>query len=491
MRTFLKISFFLLISIFLVSFSVYYTTEHDWETSPTQAIKSGVLVSKYPDFSFNFSSFALKLNQKSGNLQIFSLNSQIFANNPGSSFLYCATGQATSQNHFGMWDFQDKYTQICKDQVIDEISQISSVSIEIKGYFSDCTADDRFHIIFEEKDQKIQVSSQCLSPLFNRTIFVMKSHEKESVFGFGEHSGDVNMKGKILSNFAREPGMFRDGGFLNFLADLVANRTGGKPYYSYYPAPLFLTTELRGVYLINDNYNIFDMTDPQEIKLMVWNPKISFILFDDSNFPKLIGKLTELTGRMKPLPDWIMNGAVVAITGGSEKLRTAYDQLTKFNTSISGIWTQDWSGKRFDGTAMRLWWNWQIDRDLYPEWDNFTAELRRNGVRRMTYINPMLHNISGYLNKSTNFFEIAARNNYLLRDSNGNILYYELSGFRAGMLDFTNPAAYDFYKGIVKDYMFNDSQTSGFMADFGEDPPIDNIVYNDSSYSENDAIHNR
>ena len=29
------------------------------------------------------------------------------------------------------------------------------------------------------------------------------------------------------------------------------------------------------------------------------------------------------------------------------------------------------------------------------------------------------------------------------------------------------------------------------MADFGEDPPIDNIVYNDSSYSENDAIHNR
>ena len=48
---------------------------------------------------------------------------------------------------------------------------------------------------------------------------------------------------------------------------------------------------------------------------------------------------------------------------------------------------------KFDGNAMRLWWNWQIDRDLYPEWDNLTAELRRNGVRTMTYIDPMLHNI--------------------------------------------------------------------------------------------------
>jgi len=388
-----------------------------------------------------------------------------------------------------MWYFEDQYTQICKDQVIEKITQISQTGIEMTGYFSDCTPLDRFQVIFEENEKKVKISSNCLSPLFNRTLIVMGSKDNENVFGFGEHSGDVNMKGKILSNFAREPGMFRDFGFLNFVADLFVNRTGGKPYYSYYPAPLFLTTELRGLYLINDNYNIFDMTESKEIKLMVWSPKISLFLFDDETFPGLISKLTELTGRMKPLPNWIMSGAVVAITGGSDKLRSAYHQLRKFNSSLAGIWTQDWSGKRFDGNAMRLWWNWEVDRDYYPDWDNFTEELKRDGVRRMTYINPMLHNISGYLNKSTNFFEIAAERNYLIRDFNNDIIFYELSGFRAGMIDFTNPEAYNFYKQIVKEYMFNDSQTYGFMADFGEDPPIDNILYN-NSFAETDAIHN-
>lgn len=36
----------------------------------------------------------------------------------------------------------------------------------------------------------------------------------------------------------------------------------------------------------------------------------------------------------------------------------------------------------------RLWWNWENDRELYPEWPQFVQDLRTNyDVRTLSYIN--------------------------------------------------------------------------------------------------------
>ena len=478
-----------LFSIIFLSFGSYFLLKQDWETYPTQRIKNGILHSTTGDVNLNFSSFTLNYSQKEAQIKIFSKHSLLYSNNPHQSLVYCGVGHASDQNNFGTWSFKDQYSQICKNQIISEITRNSSQKIRISGFFADCSENERFLMTLEEKEEKLKISIQCLNSFFNRTFFLMSSDSNENFYGFGEHSGDVNMKGKVLSNFAREPGIFRDGGFLNLFTDYFANDTGGKSFYSYYPAPLFLTSNLRGLFLLNENYNIFDLTSEDNMKLMVWSRNISLFMFNSDNFKNLISLLTVMTGRMKPLPDWIMNGGVVAITGGSDKMRIAYEQLMKSNVSIAGIWTQDWSGSRFDGSAVRLWWNWQVDRKLYPDWNEFTEELRRKNIRRMTYINPMLHNVSEYMPNSTNFFQIAADKGFLLRNLADEILYYELNSFKAGMLDFTNPKAYDFYKQIVKDSMFNDSQTSGFMADFGEDIPLDDIKYN-NTFEDSDAMHN-
>ena len=486
----IKIFLLFIFSLISIVFLAYYNNEYDWETIPTKNIDYGTLSSSLlSDFTFNFSNYSISFSSSNKFLKISSERSIIFSNVPNFAFLYCAIGYASSENSFGMWFFEDKYDKICKNQIIEQIEVVASDEIQITGYFSDCTSLDKFKFSLKQIDDKLQVLSECSSQRFNRSLIVMSSNKHENVYGFGEHSGQVNMKGEILSNFVRESGTFRNDDFMTFFEDLRNNHAGGKPYYSYYPAPLFLTSDLRGGFVLNDHYNIFDMTKSESIKMMFWSPKISLYLFDDASFPGLISKLTKLTGRMKPLPDWIMNGGVVAITGGSEKLRSGYERLKKFNSSLAGIWSQDWSGKRMDGKAARLWWNWQIDNNYYPDWQNMTEELMRNGVKRLTYINPMLHNITGYLDNVTNFFEIAAKNDYLLKDSDNNIIYYNLNGFKAGLLDFTNDNATEFYKKIIKQYMFNESKTYGFMADFGEDIPIENIIYK-NPFAEKDAMHN-
>lgn len=79
---------------------------------------------------------------------------------------------------------------------------------------------------------------------------------------------------------------------------------------------------------------------------------------------------------MKPLPDWISNGAVVALGGGSENVLSKVNLLLQSGCVIAGLWMQDWVGTRnqtFYGiTQERLWWNWEVDDKLYKSnFDSF------------------------------------------------------------------------------------------------------------------------
>jgi len=36
---------------------------------------------------------------------------------------------------------------------------------------------------------------------------------------------------------------------------------------------------------------------------------------------------------------------------------------------VSGIWIQDWSGKKSTSFGKRVYWNWQWDLSMYPHLD--------------------------------------------------------------------------------------------------------------------------
>ena len=82
----------------------------------------------------------------------------------------------------------------------------------------------------------------------------------------------------------------------------------------------------------------------------------------------IISSFTSFAGRMKPLPDWIHNGAILGLQGGTKIVAGILNKVKEVIGSwddIAGVWLQDWTGQRnVTGTKdlprTGLWWNWEV-----------------------------------------------------------------------------------------------------------------------------------
>ena len=72
---------------------------------------------------------------------------------------------------------------------------------------------------------------------------------------------------------------------------------------------------------------------------------------------------------MKPLPQWVSNGAVLGLQGGTkvvrETLRQVEEEWGGNHSNVAAVWLQDWTGQRqFSGKndipRVGLWWNWEV-----------------------------------------------------------------------------------------------------------------------------------
>ena len=57
---------------------------------------------------------------------------------------------------------------------------------------------------------------------------------------------------------------------------------------------------------------------------------------------------------------------------------------------VSGLWCQDWCGKRVTSFGKRLQWDWHYHKEMYPNLPRHIEELHARGIRFLGYINPYL-----------------------------------------------------------------------------------------------------
>ena len=72
----------------------------------------------------------------------------------------------------------------------------------------------------------------------------------------------------------------------------------------------------------------------------------------------LAGSISKKIGTMKPLPDWIMNGAIVSLQGGQQFIDDKYKYLKEAKVPMVALWMQDWVGLANLNEGQRLLWNW-------------------------------------------------------------------------------------------------------------------------------------
>ena len=160
----------------------------------------------------------------------------------------------------------------------------------------------------------------------------------------------------------------------------------------------------------------------------------------------MLGGLTAHLGRQIPLPEWVYDGAILGIQGGTDIMLGKVDACLAHGTPVCGVWIQDWEGRRITAFGKQLQWNWQWDKELYPGLDKAIKDLGEKGIRVLGYCNP-------FLAIEKPLYKIASEKGYCVKNAAGEDYMVTITTFPAAMIDLTNPAAREWLKGIIKENM--------------------------------------
>ncbi|HVL19622.1 MAG TPA: alpha-glucosidase, partial [Amaricoccus sp.] len=208
----------------------------------------------------------------------------------------------------------------------------------------------------------------------------------------------------------------------------------------------------------------FDMRRSDQFDVKVWSSVMTGRIVHGTSPLALIASYTSYSGRMRPLPDWVHQGVIAGLQGGTEVVRGKLATLKDAGVPLAGLWLQDWCGARVTDAGKQLWWDWKLDQGLYPDWQSLSAEAAALGGRMLVYINPYLCREPGH----DELYQAAEAQGFLVETSDGTPFLLRNTDFDAAVVDLSNPAARDWIKGVIRSALIGDAGASGWMNDFGE-----------------------
>lgn len=414
----------------------------------------------------------------------------LWASLPGRSFLAAALGAETVKGARGFFTFKDELQTICADQIITAfILDAKASTLTVVGTLS-CrrghdTVDYQLTFVARSTNQ-LTFEFTLADERYNRTYLTYASDRNEHFYGFGMQFTYFDVKGQRLPIVSTEQGVGRGAQPITLGANLAAG-AGGTWYTTYAGVPHYMTSRMRSLFLTTYEYAVFDLRQVDRAQIQLWAPRMAGRILHGESPAQLIKEYTAYAGRMRPLPNWILEGAIVGMQGGTDKVRRILAKLQEAETPISALWLEDWVGQRVTSFGKQLWWNWELDKDHYPGWDALVDELHQQGIRMMVYVNCHLADAAGKSNHRRNLFAEAAAHGYLVKNRFGEPHLIQNSDFSGGMLDLTNPHAQRWMKAVLHQQVIGIG-ASGWMADYGEALPYDAVLWSGEPAS---SYHNR
>jgi len=300
----------------------------------------------------------------------------------------------------------------------------------------------------------------------------ISSHPTERIFGTGTQFTHINLKKHRVPVISQEPGIGRGVQPLTFLLNL-AYGAGGTSLNSNAPSGHFLSSAGYGWMTDNTEPVFLDFTGESAHMLEIESSEFSGSLFSGSSPKKLTEQFTRHCGRMRPLPSWVHEGAIIGLQGGSEVLTERVKQLQDADTAVAGYWLQDWVGQRTTSVGKQLWWNWELDEQHYPDWKERVDSAEH--PRLLTYTNPFLVDPSEKGAYQRNLYQEAKERGFLVTRKDGKPYPITNTSFDAALVDLGNPEARSWLREVLK-RQISESGSSGWMADFGEALPFDAVL---------------
>jgi alpha-glucosidase (family GH31 glycosyl hydrolase) len=231
--------------------------------------------------------------------------------------------------------------------------------------------------------------------------------------------------------------------------------------WTYNPAPFMFTPLGLGLYLDTAAQSVFDLTQAErrQFTIQLRNPVVDCYFFIGD--PEvIIENYTSITGRTPLPPPWGLGVWVTSLQGANPVLKDAA-RLRAAGIPASALWVWD----VMDDQSNHGWGFWTVG--YYGQPGEFNPKLHQLGFKVLGYVHPYVRPLMLPFNTPSPTFEEGMRNHYLVLKPNGQPAGPSFEPLRTANIDFTNPAAVDWWekmlRRIVVDYGFD-----GWMEDFGE-----------------------
>ncbi|MBN1330350.1 MAG: alpha-glucosidase [Candidatus Heimdallarchaeota archaeon] len=410
----------------------------------------------------------LEINHMATGFNILYNNFEIIRHTREKPFCVVGVGKGIYSMSHGMFKIKEKLQNryLLIDYTIIEES-IKNITLEFTIFDG-----SKFQIIIKETKGNIEILFVTDNSSLNRLWINFPALIDEAIYGCGEQYSEVNLRGKKVPLWCQEQGVGRgDPKFFTLLADVFKN-AGGDAFTTYFPQPTFVSSRNYFCHVETTCYSEFNFKNNLFHELYIWEIPAKIILGKYKTALQTIGNLSILLGKQQSLPEWIYDGIILGIQGGSEVVDKKLATCKEFDIPIAGVWCQDWEGNRITSFGKQLFWDWFFDSTLYPNLPTYIEQLHKEGIKFLGYINPFLA-LEGKL------YQEASKKGFLVQRPKGKGEYHiEITTFPAAILDLTNPDATMWIKKIIKQNLLGIGM-DGWMADFGEYLPVNAVLHSD------------
>ena len=232
-------------------------------------------------------------------------------------------------------------------------------------------------------------------------------------------------------------------------------------------------------YMSNRGYGVF-VNSPQKVSFEVGSEKVSRVQFSvpgevmeyyiiaGDTMKEVLGRYTDLTGKPAMPPAWSFGLWL------STSFLTDYDEAT-VNSFVDGMIERDIPLEVFHFDCLWMeeyeWVNFTWDKKMFPEPEKMLRNLKEKGLKICVWINP-------YVGQKSSMFDEGMENGYFIKRPNGDVWQWDKWQAGLAIVDFTNPAAVEWYKGKLSALL--DMGVDSFKTDFGERIPVDAVYYDGS-----------
>lgn len=273
----------------------------------------------------------------------------------------------------------------------------------------------------------------------------------ERVYGLGERFGAFVKNGQVVDSWNADGGTSSE--------------------QAYKSVPFYLTSRGYGVFVDDPSKVSFEVGSEvnSRVQFSTEGETLDYYVIAGPTPKDVLRRYTALTGRPARVPAWSFGLWLTT------SFTASYDEAT-VNEFVDGMAERDipLSVFHFDCFWMReyQWTDFTWDERAFPDPAGQLERLHDRGLRVSAWINP-------YIAQRSALFAEAAEAGYLLKRADGSVWQWDMWQAGMGLVDFTNPAATEWYVDHLARLM--DQGVDTFKTDFGERIPSEGVVWHDGS----------